>query len=493
MARRQGAGVMPHILRITDWPLTVKVPLLVAGLMVAVAMMVSQVVLSRLIQDQENNLRLLTSAYLDGLSAAAMPAVIRADVWETFDALDRARGKYAGLAVRHAIVELPNGTILASSDPLLFPVQGTVPAQERRQYASDNDLAIDESMGQAWLSRTLSEGGVPVGRLLAEIDIKPLLKVRREVMTTLILVNGALTFVFAMIGYFVVKRMVQPLGVLVSYVERAREGSVEPIPDQHRRNLASEFGRLFDRFNAMARSLNEREALASRLAEEEKYAMLGKLASGMAHEVNNPLGGMLNAIDTLQVHGDDPFARQKSLEFLKRGLAGIRNVVRATLVTYKGGSGSSLLTPSDIDDLQFLVQHETGIRRLKLDWRNSIAEPVPIDGAAIRQITLNLLLNACAASPPEGTVTVVATCEDGLLGISIADEGPGLPVEMALLVDHSAHLSAPPRGNVGLGLWTTGRLVHDLGGRITLEEVDRRTRIAVTLPVERGEALHAVA
>lgn len=479
--------------RITDWPLTVKVPLLVAGLMITVAMLVSQVVLSRLIQDQEGNLRLLTSAYLDGLSAAAMPAVIRADVWETFDALDRARGKYAGLAVRHAIVELPNGTILASSEPLRFPVHGRVPADERRRYPSDVDLAIDESTGEAWLSRTLAEGGSAVGRILAEIDINPLLKVRREVMTTLVLVNGVLTLAFALIGYFLVKRMVQPLGVLARYVERVREGRVEPIPDRHRRNLASEFERLFDRFNAMAQSLNQREALAARLAEEEKFAMLGKLASGMAHEVNNPLGGMLNAIDTLQVHGDDPVARQKSLEFLRRGLAGIRNVVRSALVTYKGGSGSPLLMPSDLDDLQFLVQHETGARRLKLEWRNGIAGPLLIDGSAIRQITLNLLLNACAASPADGTVTIDASCDDHVFRVTISDQGPGLPEDMAILVNRSDHLAAPPRGNAGLGLWTTARLVQRLGGRMTLDGDFAGTRIVVLIPLQDAEVLHAVA
>src|SRR5271169_454253 len=329
---------MPRLSRITAWPLALKVPLLVSGLMVGVAVMISQVVLSRLIDDQENNLRLLTNAYLDGLSAAVLPAVTRADTWEAFDVLDRARRQYAGVEARYAIVELPNGLVLAASDPNRFPVQTPVPTALRQRFASGDGLIIDDNAGRAWLARTLKEGDFSVGRILAEIEIADLLRVRHQVLLTLILVNGGLTFAFALVGYFALKRMLHPLGVLTSYVERVRDGRIEPIPDHHRTRLSSEFGQLFDQFNAMARALSERETLAAHLAEQEKYALLGKLASGMAHEVNNPLGGMLNLVNTLRKHGKDGTIRQRSLDLLERGLTGIKNVVRATLATYKGAS-----------------------------------------------------------------------------------------------------------------------------------------------------------
>jgi signal transduction histidine kinase len=219
--------------------------------------------------------------------------------------------------------------------------------------------------------------------------------------------------------------------------------------------------------------------------------MLGRLASGMAHEVNNPLGGMMNAIDTIQAHGNDPEVLSKSLEFLKRGLAGIRSVVRATLVTYKGGSDTSVLTPTDLDDLPFLVQHETGVRRLRLDWRNRVTGPLPINGPTVRQVTLNLLLNACAASPVGGTIEVEASCLDGALRVAVSDEGPGLSDDMAALLTSNGKIAAPARDGKGLGLWTTGHLVSRLSGVVEIERQAVGTRVVVMFPVAQEGVRHA--
>jgi signal transduction histidine kinase len=486
--------VTARLWHIAAWPLVVKVPVLVAGLMVTVAVATSQVVLWRFAQDQKSNLELLTGAYLDGLSAAVLPALVRRDARGVFDALDRAQGdRYAGFEPRFAIVELPNGTILASSDPRRFPVQGAVPNELRSRFETGDGLALDPDTGRAWLARTLRTEGFSGGRLFAEVDIADSLRVRRKILLTLVLVNGCLTLAFALGGYFVLKRMLQPLGVLTRYVEQIREGRVEPVPAGYRYRVASEFGHLFERFNAMARAFSERQTLAAHLAEQEKCAMLGRLASGMAHEVNNPLGGMLNAIDTIQTYGHDPAVRQASLDLLKRGLAGIRNVVRATLVTYKGSSDTSVLTRIDLEDLRFLVQHETGARRLRLDWDNRLSEPIAIDGPAVRQITLNLLLNACAASPDGGFVAVSVARSDWELQIAVADHGPGLPKDMAALLDQIAPAPTPSPQRKGLGLWTTGQLVRRLGGHIGVEHPGIGTRVVVNLPIKSGESLNVAA
>jgi signal transduction histidine kinase len=473
---------MLWISKIRSWPLSWKVPLLVACLMVGIATMISQVVLSRLASDQESNLRMLTNAYLDGISAAVIQPVIRADVWETFDALDRARNHYSGVEAKFVIVELPDHKFLAASDPIRFPVRSALPAEISEHFPANDGLSINDASGRAWLSRSLQVEGHTVGRILAEIDIAQLLQVRRHVLWTLILVNSGLTLAFAAIGYFALQRMLWPLTILTNYFERVREGRAEPIPENNQFKVAAEFRRLFASFNAMARALNEREALASHLADQEKYAVLGKLASGMAHEVNNPLGGIFNALDTLRRHGSDSNVRDTTLNLLHRGLAHIRNVVRSMLVTYKPENAGQSLRPADIDDLRVLVEPDAARRKVGLDWTNELRDKLPVAAGSVRQATLNLLLNACAASPPGGRVSFRAAVENDALVVEVCDDGPGLPPAIADYLVADQERGALPGD--GLGLWIVRRLVKNERGSILVACLEtHRTLVRLTWPL----------
>lgn len=480
-------------LRLATWPLTFKIPLLVAGLMVAVALVMSNVVLNRLQADQEANLRLLADSYLDGLATAVLPHVIRRDVWETFDTLDLARAQQAGLRARHTVVTLKDGSVLAASDPRAFATGSRLPADLVGRYAGGAAFVVDDRKGLAWARRPLRQEGIDLGAVVAEIDIRNLLAVRREVLITLILVNGGLAVLFGAIGYLLVRRMVKPIALLTEYVDRVRDGALDPIPARHLDDRHTEIGRLFASFNAMAAALRERAALAARLAKEEKIAVLGKLASGMAHEVNNPLGGMLNVVDTLKKHGHDTAVRERSLSLLERGLKGIAGVVRATLATYKGTSHPSRLQDRDLDDLKFLLQHEIGRRRLRLAWQNSLIGTCDVDGAAVRQVTLNLLLNACAASPVEGTVDFAARREADRLVITVKDRGPGLPAKIARLYQNPGEVSAAPSEDIGLGVWTVCHLLARLGGWIDVATGSGGTILDIVVPLDQGARFHAVA
>ena len=93
--------------------------------------------------------------------------------------------------------------------PIGSPCEARFQANSRSIFPPRTASSIDNKAGRAWLSRTLLVEGFSVGRILAEIDIAELLRVRREVLRTLILVNGGLTLAFAAFGYLALKRMLQ--------------------------------------------------------------------------------------------------------------------------------------------------------------------------------------------------------------------------------------------------------------------------------------------
>ena len=479
--------------RIGAWPMAVKVPVVVAILMVAISAALSNQILVRLSQTQQRHLEQLASAYLDGLSSSLVPNLLRDDIWEIFDQLDRSRELYAGLSAAYTIVATRDDTILAASDPRRFPSQEAVPPALSARFARAGDLVLAENEGRAFARRPLSYQGRPIGTIYAEIDIQGLLAERREVLVTLIVTNVALTLVFAGFGYLAVRRMVRPIDILAAHLDRGRGGRIEPVPPAEMGAKRSEFGRLFRRYNALVRALRERETLAARLAEEERMGSLGRLASGMAHEINNPLGGIFNAIDTIERHGEDPQVRRSSLQILKRGLVGIRDVVRATLVTYKSGD-SRRLRASDLDDLRALIQQEVGRRRLNLAWRNELPDEIGFAAGPIRQAVLNLLLNACVASPVGGWVRLDARLDDGKLTIEIADQGAGLPPGVASIMTSAETDPVPPRNGSGLGAWMVNRLVRQMGGSVETTVVSSGgTIVQIRIPAERERELRDVA
>ncbi len=120
-------------------------------------------------------------------------------------------------------------------------------------------------------------------------------------------------------------------------------------------------------------------------------------------------------------------------------------------------------------------------KHLKLEWINDIHGRLPVLAGSVRQATLNLLLNACAASQVRGVVQLRATSDATALTIAVGDEGPGIP---AVLVDYLiAQTPVALPANDGLGLWIVRRLVFDEGGSIhLLQERSFNTIVQVMWP-----------
>lgn len=472
-------------------PMAVRLPLVVVAFMATVAAIVSWQVLSRLDEAQARRLRDVAAAHLDGLAAALVDPVVREDVWEVFDTLDRARQDHGGLRPVYTVVASPEGRVLAASDPRAYPSWSVVPPAFVSQARPASELGIRADGARALARRDLSSGGRGVGSVYAGFDLAPFQAERRSVQLTLLATNLGITLALAMVAWLTVRRMVRPLRTLSRHLRNDGDNDITPVPAGEMGRVGAEGRHLYAAFNRMAMAVRDREVLARKLAEEERLASLGRLASGMAHEINNPLGGLFNAIDTLKAHGEKPEVRKRGLDLVERGLEGIRDVVRATLVTHRADRDGRDVGPGDLDDLRLLVAPEIRRRGLVLTWDNAVRRPVGVPATSIRQVVLNLLLNAAQATPADGEVSLAASAtDDGALVVTVADTGCGMDAD-GPGIPYGRGEPRPGHGGPGngLGLTVVRRLVAEMGGAIVSERRDPAgTIVHVTVPDRRSRA-----
>jgi signal transduction histidine kinase len=280
----------------------------------------------------------------------------------------------------------------------------------------------------------------------------------------------------ALFTFAVTRRAVAPLEIL------ALELGGRSVARGRKRTGSAEVTRLREAIAARLREEEARKLAIADLGEKERNALLAKLAAGLAHEVRNPLAGLLNAVSTLRRFGDKPEVRGETLDLIERGLRSIERVADAMLSTYRPGLGRMRFSHEDLVDIQLLVGPEARRRHLTLDWRVEGMRPIRADADALRQVLLNLLLNACKASSENGRVGLIVTQNERETEFAVADSGPGMPEDVLAFLEEG-RMTTPLMRRKGLGLWMVSRLLDDLDGKIRVESrVGEGTRVVVRLP-----------
>jgi signal transduction histidine kinase len=452
--------------------------------MVTLGFIESQGVLAALGRVQDARLAETARFHAEGLSVALGPSVLRQEAWEVYDILDRARSASDGQRLLLSMVADERGRILAATDLPRAPVGDPIAGFERGAVAPE-DIRMTGEPALRVVAPTLFQGR-EVGSIVTELDVTDLLAERCKLGLWLLTENAATTTLLAFAGWLAVARILRPVGVLVQAMDDAKSAP-RPIAKASIPRGDPGFARLIATYNEMTATVERRAEAERRLAERERFVSLGRLSSSLAHEINNTLGGLLNAADTIRTYADRPEVVRQSAELVQRGLARLRDVTRAMLDQNRPVQAGQFLRPEDFEDLRLLFEPEVASRTQTMDWQ--IAAPAPVlavlPAAPVRQIVLNLPLNAGAAAGARGHVGLqVAQGPDSLV-LSADDSGPGFqPDDLARLMGAGP---LPAGGSVGL------RLVRDLvaaqGGTIRHDRAPGRTTITVTLP--RREAVHA--
>lgn len=463
-------------------PLSLKLPLIAAAMMVLVGAVASQQVLSALARAQDARVQELAQMHVEGLSVALGPLVLRRDIWEVYDTLDRASKGSEGRRMILIVVADDSGRVLAATDPRRVPVDSAIVDLAPGAVALEN-LSVGAANPVLRLLAPLVYQGRTVGQIVTELDVSDLLTERRQALLLLILGNAVAIGVLALAGYVAMRQMLRPVSTLARQMTET-QGAPHPILDADIPRGDGELARLARTYNAMVGAVATKAETERRLAERERFVALGRLSSSLAHEINNPLGGLLNATDTIQKFSDRPDVVLQAADLLNRGLRHLRDITRVALDQNRLDLENRCLGSEDFEDLNLLILPEVSRYAQTLDWSVAFrhGNPVVLPAGPVRQIVLNLLLNACAAATSGGRIGLKAAMDDAGLCIEITDDGAGMPAAALDRLLTDAPLS--PGGGVGL------RLVRDLtiglGGKIRHSRSDGVTQVTVTFDHEQG-------
>ncbi|MFN8589585.1 MAG: ATP-binding protein [Candidatus Eisenbacteria bacterium] len=235
----------------------------------------------------------------------------------------------------------------------------------------------------------------------------------------------------------------------------------------------------------LLRAADRQFALEQRLTRSENLAAMGRLTATLAHEIKNPLAiirGSAKRLGKLE-----PEAQRMADSVIEEVDRLTRTVGRylqfARVDGAPSGTGDFAVALAATLDL---VQGEFASRRVSLERTHVVeAAPVALDGESLKQVALNLLLNALEASPEGGVVRASLTCADGHARFVVEDDGPGVPAPVLERVGEPFH-TTKAQGS-GLGLFLTRRLAEGAGGRLRVaNRPERGATVTVELPLRRG-------
>jgi len=384
------------------------------------------------------------------------------------------------------------GEIIDSSDPAKIGKKRELKKLEKGVRAAPRPV------GAGVLSQKPYEVVVPVivgDERLGYVQINMLLDNIRDIQRANFIHRLFATGIVFTVGIaliiFLARRYTTPIQNLVGDFKRVSAGDLSvTIPVKSN----DEIGEMAAGFNNMVEKLREREALEKRLYEAEHLSRVGQLASGIAHEIRNPLNYISLAIDHLKTEmlprcGDDCAELVELTDNIKEEVRRANYMVvnfmnygrplklRRTQVVYRELLAKVLPVLQDKLAEQHIVIDQQIPPELPPLW---------VDGELFRNCILNFVSNASQAMPEGGTITLGALLDGGQVKLTFSDQGSGIsPDDISKIFQ--PYFTTKDVG-IGLGLAITERIIKEHGGGIAVESVvGSGTTFTVALPLQTTE------
>jgi PAS domain S-box-containing protein len=227
------------------------------------------------------------------------------------------------------------------------------------------------------------------------------------------------------------------------------------------------------------------------LLQSEKLAAMGRLTSQIAHELNNPLYGIMNTLELLKTEIPPENRRRKILEMALSEIIRLSDLLRKMLSFSKPDQEER--QPVDINSVidEILLLHEKQLKENDINIESSFAKDLGLVNASknqLRQVFLNMVANARDAMPNGGTLTVVTGAAGDKVVIEIRDNGTGIPEEHIDRIFDSFFTTKDEVKGVGLGLSVCYGFIKDHGGDIKVKSrIGVGTIFTITLPVYNSD------
>jgi two-component system NtrC family sensor kinase len=240
----------------------------------------------------------------------------------------------------------------------------------------------------------------------------------------------------------------------------------------------------------------ELQKMREALLQSEKLAAMGRLTSQIAHELNNPIYGIMNTLELLKTEIPPESKRRRILELSLSEIQRLSEMLRNMLSFSKPEEEKR--RPIKVDELVegILLMMEKQMRESTIQVETFFDPDIPEIMAStnqMRQVMLNIIKNAKEAMPKGGTLSVRTTRGEGKVLIHIRDTGIGIPEEIRDKIFEAFFTTKQKVKGVGLGLSVCYGIIKDHGGEIKVEsEEGKGTTFMISLPIERRDQVSKV-